>query len=127
MTLLRAPASPLARQLGAGIAAVVAVQLLLLQPGLAGRLAASSTGALALCVIFGLVAFLAWLVMGVRWPLVAWAVVVLIVAIDQDLQPQPADRDAFGAFADGATVPSPLLSAHAPSRPARDRSTRNGD
>jgi hypothetical protein len=128
MTLHRAPSHPLLRQLGGGLAAVAAVQVLLLQPGIAGRLVSASSGVLALCVVFGLVAFLAWLVTGVRWPLLAWAVVVLLVAIDLDLQPQPGDRDAFGAFADGAAVPAPLLSAQGPSEPARaDRLTRNGD
>jgi hypothetical protein len=64
----------------------------------------------------------------VRWPLVAWAVVVLLVAIDQTHQPQLGNRDDFGAFADGTTVPAPLLSAHAPSRASRvDRLSRNGD
>ena len=124
----RASPHPLLRQLAGGLAAVAAVQLLLLQPGLAGRLVAPSSGALAICVIFGLIAFLAWLVTGIRWPLLAWAVVVLIVAIDQDLQPQPGDRDALGDFADGATVPAPLLSAQGPSRSTRvDRLTRNGE
>ena len=128
MILEHAPSHRLLRQVAGGIAAVVAVQLLLLQPGLAGRVSASASGALALCVVFGLVAFLAWLVTGVRWPLLAWAVVVLIVAIDQNTQPQLGNRDAFGEFADGATVPAPLLSAQGSSRPARaDRFTRNGD
>ena len=128
MTLHRTSSHPLLRQLAGGLAAVAAVQVLLLQPGLAGRVVSASSGALALCVIFGLVAFLAWLVTGIRWPLLAWAVVVLIVAIDQDLQPQLGDRDAFGEFADGATVPAPLLSAHGPSTAAHaDRFNRNGD
>ena len=127
MTLHRA-SSPLLRQLAGGLAAVAAVQVLLLQPGLAGRLVSAASGTLAVCVIFGLIAFLAWLVTGIRWPLVAWAVVVLIVAIDQDLQPQLGDRDALGDFADGATVPAPLLSAQGPSRSTRvDRLTRNGE
>ena len=112
----RAPSSGLARQLAAGVAAVVVVQLLLLQ---GGHFLASPGGALAACIAFGLVAFAAWLVTGVRWPLIGWALAVLIVAIDQTQQTQPGDRDAFGDFADGATVPAPLLSAHAPERAAR--------
>jgi hypothetical protein len=116
MTLDRAFSSPLSRQLAGGIAAVVVVQLLLLQPGLAGRVLASPASALAVCIAFGLVAFIAWLVTGVRWPLVAWALALLIIAIDQTQQTQSGDRDAFGEFADGATVPSPLLSR-----------TKNGD
>jgi len=128
MTLHRTSSHPLLRQLAGGLAAVAAVQVVLLQPGLAGRIVSASSGGLALCVIFGLIAFLAWLVTGIRWPLLAWAVVVLIVAIDQDLQPQLGDRDGFGEFADGATVPAPLLSAQGPRQPSRvDRITRNGE
>jgi len=119
VTFERAHATPLARQLAGGIAAVVVVQLLLLQPGLSGHLLASPAGALAACIAFGLVAFAAWLVTGVRWPLVAWALAVLIVAIDQTQHPQAGDRDAFGEFAEGATMPAPLLSAHAPDRAVR--------
>jgi cell division protein FtsW (lipid II flippase) len=116
------------RQLCAGSAAVVVVQLLLLRQPDLGRLVAVAPSGLVLCVVFGLVAFLAWLVADVRWPLVAWAVVVLLVAIDQTYPPQLGDRDDFGAFADGTTVPAPLLSARAPSKPARtDRLSRNGD
>lgn len=128
MMLHRPSSHPLLRQVAGGLAAVAAVQLLLLQPGVAARLVSAPSGALAPCVIFGLVAFLAWLVTGIRWPLLAWAVVVLIVAIDQNLQPQLGDRDAFGAFAEGATVPAPLLSAQGPSRSTRvDRLTANGE
>jgi len=119
VTLDRAPSHRLARQVAGGLAAVVLVQLLLLQPGLGTRALASSTGALAVCIAFGLVAFAAWLVTGVRWPLVAWALAVLVVAIDQAQQTQPGERDAFGEFADGATFPAPLLSAPAPDRAAR--------
>jgi hypothetical protein len=124
-----APRGRLARQLLGGGAAIVAAQLLLLQQADAGgRIAAAFSGGLALCVIFGLVAFVAWMVTGVHWPLVAWALAMLVVAIDQNLQPQLGSRDAFGAFADGATVPAPLLSAHGdPLRPREDRLSRNGD
>jgi len=119
VTLDRAGASnPLPRQLAGGIAALVVVQLLLLQPGL-GRMLASPGGTLALCIAFGLLALIVWLATGVRWPLVAWAIAVLIVAIDQTQPIQTGDRDAFGDFAESATVPAPLLSAHAPERAAR--------
>jgi hypothetical protein len=123
MTLTGRRDTRLARQLCGGIAAVALVQLLLLQP----HRMLTGTTALVLCVIFGLVAFLAWLVTEARWPLIAWALVVLFVALDQNLQPPTGERDAFGEFADGATVPGPLLSAHAPTRAQRDRSNRNGD
>jgi|SRR4051812_28487809 hypothetical protein len=115
MTLDRSP-HPLARQVAGGIAAVVAVQVLLLD---GGRMLASPSGTVAVSIAFGLVAMVAWLVTGVRWPLVAWALALFIVAIDQTQHIQSGDRDAFGEFADGATVPAPLLSAHAPDRAAR--------
>src|SRR3954462_7918724 len=129
MSARRRPGTRHLRQLCAGSAAVIVVQLLLLQqPDLGGRMLVAASSGLVQCVIFGLVAFLAWLVAGVRWPLVAWAVVVLIVTLDQNLQPQLGSRDAFGDFSEGATVPAPLLSAHGPSNAARmDRLTRNGD
>jgi hypothetical protein len=125
MTLQRSRDPRLVRQLCGGLAAVAVVQILLLQPALGTRLVASGTGMLAVCVLFGMGAFIAWLMTGVRWPLLAWATAVLIVAIDQNMQTQNGDRDAFGAFADGAAVPAPLLSAHGST--ARDRFTRNGD
>jgi len=119
MILDRPFTNSLSRQVAGGVAAVVAVQLVLLQPGLGAHLPAPPAGMLAVCVAFGLVAFAAWLVTGVRWPLIAWALAVLIVAIDQTQQTQSGDRDAFGDFAEGATVPAPLLSAHAPGRAVR--------
>jgi hypothetical protein len=126
--LHRSPGARLLRQLCAGSAALAVVQLLLLRQPDLGRMVAIAPSGLVLCIAFGLVAFLAWLLTEVRWPLVAWAVVVLLVAIDQTHQPQLGDRDDFGAFADGATVPAPLLSAHAPSQAPRvDRLSRNGD
>jgi hypothetical protein len=124
MTTLRTRDYRLARQLGAGLAAVVVVQLLLLQPA---RLVPVGSGGLALCLAFGFVAFLAWLLTGVRWPLIAWATVVLLVAIDQDLQHPPRDQGGFGDFAEGPVVAAPLLSARAPQGGARERFTRNGD
>jgi hypothetical protein len=123
MTLTGRRDARLARQLSGGIAAVVLVQLLLLQP----HRVLTGTTALVICVIFGLVAFLAWLVTEARWPLIAWAIVVLFVALDQNLQAPTGGRDAFGEFAEGTAVPGPLLSAHAPSGAQRDRLTRNGD
>jgi len=106
----------LLRQVAGGIAALVLVQVVLLQ---GGHALASPGGALAACIAFGLVAFAAWLVAGVRWPLVGWALAVLIIGIDATQAIQPRDRDAFGDFADGATFPAPLLSAHAHDRARR--------
>ena len=116
MNAARAHASGLLRQVAAGVAAVVVVQVLLLQ---GGHLLAFPGGALAACIAFGLVAFAAWLLTGVRWPLLAWALAVLILGIDATQLNPSGDRDAFGDFADGAVVPAPLLSAHAPERARR--------
>jgi hypothetical protein len=116
--------SGLIRQVAAGIAALVLVQVVLLQ---GGHLLASPGSALAACIAFGLVAFAAWLVTGVRWPLVGWALAVLIIGIDATQVIQPGGRDAFGEFAEGATGPAPLLSAHAPDRARRQFRIENGD
>jgi hypothetical protein len=122
MTLSPRRDGQLLRRLSGGIAALVLVQLLLLQP----HRMLTGNAVLVLCVVFGVAAFLAWLVTEARWPLVAWAIVVLFVAIDQNLQSPAGERDAFGEFADGPALPAPLLSAHATPHP-RDRLTRNGD
>jgi hypothetical protein len=116
------------RQLSAGAAAVVLVQILLLQqPDLGGHLAHAASAGLVQCIIFGLIAFLIWLATDVRWPMIAWAVVVLIVAIDQTQHAPARDDDAFGGFAERAGS-APLLSPHAPSQPSRwSHITKNGD
>jgi hypothetical protein len=123
MTFMDARDRKLVRQLSGGIAALVLVQVLLLQP----HRMLTGTAGLLLCVGFGIAAFLAWLMTEARWPLVAWAIVVLFVAIDPNLQSPARDTDGFGTFADDATVPAPLLSAHAPARPSRDRFNRYGE
>jgi hypothetical protein len=129
VTLERSPGTRRLRQLCAGSAAVIVVQVLLLQQPDFGRgILASASSGLVLCAVFGLAAFLAWLVSDVRWPLVAWAVVVLLMAIDPNSRPRVGERDDFGAFADGTTIPAPLLSAREPSKAARaNRLSRNGD
>jgi hypothetical protein len=116
------------RQLSAGAAAVVLVQILLLQqPDLGGRLFHAASAGLVQCIIFGLIAFLIWLATDVRWPMIAWTVVVLFIAIDQTTAPT-RERDAFGDFADRAAVTAPLLSSHGSQHSSRwNRLTNNGE
>jgi hypothetical protein len=116
------------RQLSAGAAAVVLVQILLLQqPDLGGRLFHAASAGLVQCIVFGLIAFVIWLATDVRWPLIAWTVVVLFIAIEQTLAPT-REVDAFGDFADRAAVTAPLLSAHGSTTASRwNRITNNGE
>jgi hypothetical protein len=94
----------LVRILSALAVGVVVVQLLLLQHSEAARLVEAIPVKVLFFFVFGAVAALLWLATGVRWPLTAWAVFVLIAAIDQTQQAP----FAAGSIADAATSPAAL-------------------
>jgi hypothetical protein len=91
----------LTRRLALVAVGLVVVQLLLLQhPGYAGRILESAPSKLMYFAFFGAVAFLIWLVTEVRWPLIAWAVVLLVSAIDESQQsPFPSRGASLADFA----------------------------
>jgi VanZ family protein len=83
------------RRLALVAVGLVVVQLLLLEhPGYAGHIIDSAPSKLLYFAFFGAVAFLIWLLTEVRWPLIAWAAVLLVSAIDETQQTQFPSRSA---------------------------------
>jgi VanZ family protein len=104
-------------------AGLIIVQLLLLQqPDYAGRLLDGISDKLIHFVVFGLIAFFIWLATGARWPLMVWAVVVLIGAIDQTQQAySPGRNDSLAELAaDGAGATTALLAVNAMNQPKKE-------
>lgn len=100
------------RALSAIAAGLIVVQLLLLQqPEYAGRLIDAASDKLIHFLVFGAIAFFIWLATGGRWPLIVWAVVVLVGAIDETQQLYTPGRTASIAdlAADGAGATAALL------------------
>lgn len=100
------------RTLSAIAAGLIVVQILLLQqPEYAGRLLDAASDKLIHFVVFGAIAFFIWLATGGRWPLIVWAVVVLVGAIDETQQVNTPGRTASFAdlAADGAGATAALL------------------
>jgi hypothetical protein len=97
-------------------AGLVVVQLLLLQQqSAAGPWTASASPRMLQYAVFGVLAFLVWIATGARWPLVLWAIVVLVGAIDDTQAFRPAGRSASvgDLMADGAAAPAALLALQA--------------
>ena len=100
------------RWLSAAAAGLIVVQLLLLQqPDYAGRIVEASSDKLVHFVVFGAIAFFIWVATAARWPLLIWAVVVLVGAIDESHQLDVPGRTASIAdlAADGAGAAASLL------------------
>jgi hypothetical protein len=96
----------LVRVLSALAVGIVVVQLLLLQHSEAARLIEAIPAKLLFFFVFGAIAALLWLGTGIRWPLIAWAVFVLLAAIDQTQQsPFAADASIADAAASPAALP----------------------
>jgi hypothetical protein len=95
----------LVRILSALAVGIVVVQLLLLQHSEAARLIDAVPAKLLLFFVFGAIAAFIWLATGARWPLIAWAVFVLMGAIDRTQQSPLA---AESSIADAATSPAAL-------------------
>ena len=102
----------LIRALSAVAAGLIIVQLLLLrEPDYAVRLVDATSDKLVHFVVFGAMAFFIWLATGGRWPLIVWAVVVLVGALDETQQIYTPGRTASIAdlAADGAGATAALL------------------
>ena len=100
------------RVLSAIAAGLIVVQLLLLQqPDYAGHVVEATSDKMIHFVVFGALAFFIWLATGGRWPLMVWAVVVLVGAIDETQQQYTPGRIASIAdlAADGAGAAASLL------------------
>ena len=100
------------RWLSAIAAGLIVVQILLLQqPDYAGRLVDATSDKLVHFVVFGAIAFFIWIATAARWPLLVWAVVVLVGAIDESQQLDMPGRTASIAdlAADGAGAAASLL------------------
>ena len=111
------------RVLSALAAGLIVVQLLLLQePAYAVRLVDATNDKLIHFVVFGAIAFFFWLATGGRWPLMVWAVVVLVGAIDETQQIQTPGRTASIAdlAADGAGATAALLILTAMNQPKKE-------
>jgi VanZ family protein len=104
------------RALSALAAGLIVVQLLLLQePDYAVRLVDATSDKLIHFIVFGGMAFFIWLATGGRWPLIVWAVVVLVGALDETQQIYTPGRTASLAdfAADGAGATAALFALHA--------------
>jgi hypothetical protein len=112
-----APHNPRAvRAFSALAAGLVVVQLLLLQQSDdAVRLADAIPARLLHFVVFGAIAAAIWLATGARWPLLVWAVFVLVGAIDETQQTQAAAAlPSIAEIAvDGAARSASLLTLNA--------------
>jgi VanZ family protein len=111
------------RGLSALAAGLIIVQLLLLQqPDYAGRLLDAASDKLIHFVVFGAIAFFVWLATGGRWPLMVWAVVILIGAIDETQQLYTPGRNAsfVDLAADGAGATAALLALNAMNQPKKE-------
>jgi VanZ family protein len=110
------------RALAALAAGLIVVQLLLLQESAyAVRLVDATSDKLIHFLVFGAIAFFIWLATGGRWPLIVWAVVVLVGALDETQQIYTPGRTASIAdlAADGAGATAALLVLTAMNQPKK--------
>jgi VanZ family protein len=115
--------NPMIRVLSACAAGLIVVQLLILQePDYAVHLVDATWDKLIHFAVFGACAFFIWLATGGRWPLIVWAVVVLVGALDETQQIYTPGRTASIAdlAADGAGATAALFVLSAMNQPKKE-------
>ncbi|HXN15377.1 MAG TPA: VanZ family protein [Usitatibacter sp.] len=104
------------RALAITAAVAIAVQLLFFdEPAFAVRIVAATWDKLVHFTVFGGIAFLLWVGTGARWPVLVWALVALLGALDEAHQVyvpgRTADIEDFFADAIGAACALLVLQA----------------